>query len=411
MRIRFRVLNTELKGQEYVFDANCLTVGRSSDGDLVLDQRSVSRMHARVVQKGEQVCLEDLGSRNRTELDGLPVTESVALKPGSLVTFGEVTVEVSFPDGEGAEARPRAAETHDLAEAEAVGQPVGMRPLKRIPETWLAPARQAVARKEPEKAKYLEGVFWKVLVLVLALSACGLLTAYFLLWADGGPDPVARFGISVCVGQPKVVEVPEGFVHNPQVSPKGVLKVERPLNLDRAVLLEGTSEGVTTVTLHDKQGGIVQIHVRVLPLPEEKLSLMLAEQVRTEKERVALAEDLLKKAARLHALGDVYGAWQQYGRALILLEPFATRPTSQYLTAQRGYEETGERIEKKFEQLTQEMGDFIKTGDKLMALERLSRMKVLIQDEDDVRWQNADLLYRLLERAIEAEKKQERRRL
>ncbi len=411
MRINFRVLNTELKGRQYEFDADCLTVGRSSDGDLVLDQRSVSRVHARVVQKGGQVCLEDLGSRNKTELDGRAVTEPVALKQGSLITFGEVTVEVGFPDREGAVDGPDAAATHELADAEAVGRAADMRPLERIPETWLAPARQVVAPKKPGEAKYLEGVFWEVLVLVLALFACGLLTAYFLLWANGGPDPKFRFGIIVSVGQQKVVEVPKGFVYNPEVSPKGMLKVERPLNLDRAVLLEGTSEGVTTVTLYDKQGEFAQIHVRVLPLPEEKLSLMLAKLGRTEQERVTLADDLLKKAARLHALGDLYGAWQQYGQALILLEPFATRPTSQYLTAQRGHEETGERIEEKFQQLTNEMGDFIKTGDKLMALERLSRMKELIQDEDDVRWQNADLLYRLLERAIETEKKQERRRL
>ena len=58
-----------------------------------------------------------------------------------------------------------------------------------------------------------------------------------------------------------------------------------------------------------------------------------------------------------------------------------------------------------------QVGDFVKDGDKPMALERLGEIQDLIPDTRDVRRQNCDLLADLLERMIEAEKQRTRRGL
>jgi pilus assembly protein CpaF len=61
-----------------------LTLGRTGDCDLVLSDptREVSKFHARLVQEGGRVCVVDLGSRNRTYLNGRPIA---ANKPAPLV--------------------------------------------------------------------------------------------------------------------------------------------------------------------------------------------------------------------------------------------------------------------------------------------------------------------------------------
>lgn len=63
-------------------------IGRASGCDIVLDDPSVSRRHARIQQIGDQFALEDLGSLNGTFLDGMRVTAPVWLTEGGLVGIG-----------------------------------------------------------------------------------------------------------------------------------------------------------------------------------------------------------------------------------------------------------------------------------------------------------------------------------
>src|SRR5262245_46311161 len=50
-----------------------LILGRDGLGDVVLDDRSMSRRHARVTYDGGRFAVEDLGSRNGLVLDGSTV--------------------------------------------------------------------------------------------------------------------------------------------------------------------------------------------------------------------------------------------------------------------------------------------------------------------------------------------------
>ena len=61
------------------------TIGRSADCNLTLDRQGVSRMHVKIVRVGDLVTAEDLGSRNGTFLNGVPVTAPAQLKPLDVV--------------------------------------------------------------------------------------------------------------------------------------------------------------------------------------------------------------------------------------------------------------------------------------------------------------------------------------
>jgi class 3 adenylate cyclase len=70
-----------------------LDIGRECDG-LLLSDAQVSRRHASFELVGDHVVVTDLGSTNGTFLDGLKISSSVALRPGTVVRLGDTTVEL-----------------------------------------------------------------------------------------------------------------------------------------------------------------------------------------------------------------------------------------------------------------------------------------------------------------------------
>jgi predicted component of type VI protein secretion system len=57
-------------GQTWPLERRALTVGRHPDCDIVLDDRQVSRLHARIAWRDDHYEIEDLGSKNGTHLNG-----------------------------------------------------------------------------------------------------------------------------------------------------------------------------------------------------------------------------------------------------------------------------------------------------------------------------------------------------
>ena len=70
-----------------VRDTENLTVGRAPDCGLVIEDSRVSKHHARLVWDGGGWTLQDLGSKNGTSVDGVPVT-SQRLRGGEWLSFG-----------------------------------------------------------------------------------------------------------------------------------------------------------------------------------------------------------------------------------------------------------------------------------------------------------------------------------
>jgi hypothetical protein len=63
---------------------------------LVLPDPTVSRRHAEILNEGGRLILKDLGSRNGTFVNGLPVAGEVEIRIGDTVQFGGVRVRVEL---------------------------------------------------------------------------------------------------------------------------------------------------------------------------------------------------------------------------------------------------------------------------------------------------------------------------
>jgi DNA-binding response OmpR family regulator len=73
------------------------TIGRWEDNDVVVDDRWVSRNHARIRREGERYILEDLGSRNGTLVNGRHITDPTVLADGDRIQVAPL-VELIFVD-------------------------------------------------------------------------------------------------------------------------------------------------------------------------------------------------------------------------------------------------------------------------------------------------------------------------
>ena len=67
-------------------------LGRTPEAALWVDHGSVSRRHARLTVHDGQACLEDLGSRHGTFVDGARITEPTTLRDGARIALGSVAM-------------------------------------------------------------------------------------------------------------------------------------------------------------------------------------------------------------------------------------------------------------------------------------------------------------------------------
>ena len=78
-----------VKGEEMRLEltGSVLLVGRGGDADLRLAEASISRRHAEVRRIGDDVTVQDLGSRNGTRVNGQPVDEPTLVQAGDRLDF------------------------------------------------------------------------------------------------------------------------------------------------------------------------------------------------------------------------------------------------------------------------------------------------------------------------------------
>jgi pSer/pThr/pTyr-binding forkhead associated (FHA) protein len=93
--LRLRLLEPASREGETIPLGEELTVGRGGGCGIVLaDDQFVSTVHARVFKRGDEVFVEDLGSRNGTFVNGHPVDGTTRLRRGDRVQFGQTVAEL-----------------------------------------------------------------------------------------------------------------------------------------------------------------------------------------------------------------------------------------------------------------------------------------------------------------------------
>src|ERR671910_2921995 len=80
--------------QAYTFAAGEVVIGRSPDCQIVLKDFGISRTHAKVVVDEDGVRIQDLKSKNGTQVNGVPVVEA-PLKDGDRILLGKFQLTFS----------------------------------------------------------------------------------------------------------------------------------------------------------------------------------------------------------------------------------------------------------------------------------------------------------------------------
>ncbi len=94
--------NGPLNGQRWLLES-AMVVGRDPSCDLIINDRQISRFHARFDTTPNGIILEDLGSKNGTYYNGSLVEEPVLLKDGDQVQvaliqqFSFLTSDATMP--------------------------------------------------------------------------------------------------------------------------------------------------------------------------------------------------------------------------------------------------------------------------------------------------------------------------
>ena len=86
---RLVVVSSNFAGQEFVLDKAAVVIGRTDENDIVINHRSISRHHAKIVREGAHYHIVDLQSANGVRVNGEEYNK-VELRKGDHVDLGHV---------------------------------------------------------------------------------------------------------------------------------------------------------------------------------------------------------------------------------------------------------------------------------------------------------------------------------
>jgi predicted component of type VI protein secretion system len=102
MAFALRIASGRARGRRFQFEGEEISIGRSAQCDLMLNDAGVSRSHALIRRQGAAWVLLDCGSANGTELNGAALVSPAPLRKGDRVRIGAVVFRFEPADGEGA---------------------------------------------------------------------------------------------------------------------------------------------------------------------------------------------------------------------------------------------------------------------------------------------------------------------
>ena len=124
------VVGGPVAGGIYPFDSRAAVIGRSPSCDVVIEDPTLSQRHVELRRRGDgTIAVTDLGSRNGTWIDGVPVRQTATVQPGALLRLGatHARIVLDLPDD-----RPVAVDPLHRAAG-------GLVPFNRPPRTALPP--------------------------------------------------------------------------------------------------------------------------------------------------------------------------------------------------------------------------------------------------------------------------------
>jgi pSer/pThr/pTyr-binding forkhead associated (FHA) protein/tetratricopeptide (TPR) repeat protein len=97
---RLVIVGRFMEGREFILDRPSLVIGRTPENDIVIEHKSISRHHARIVREGNQYYAVDLESANGVRVNGVD-HDRVLLRPGDEIELGQVQLRFATEEGGG----------------------------------------------------------------------------------------------------------------------------------------------------------------------------------------------------------------------------------------------------------------------------------------------------------------------
>ena len=90
------IMNGPDKGKSYPFESNIIYLGRLPDNDIQIKEKSISRKHLRIQQKGNKFLLRDLNSKNGTFINGRIVRPGMdfEVEEGVPIAVGKIFISL-----------------------------------------------------------------------------------------------------------------------------------------------------------------------------------------------------------------------------------------------------------------------------------------------------------------------------
>ncbi|MEZ4456695.1 MAG: FHA domain-containing protein [Gemmatimonadales bacterium] len=165
------------KGDRIAVRAPVVNIGRAPFNEVQLGDPSVSASHAKLQLREGVWTLTDLGSTNRTAVDGVDVTDDCPLSPGATLKFGDVTLSFEPRDDRPVLVPRTAVMTAPAAEDQAEPPPRRTPPSRPAPGAPPQPLGLAGGLPEPA-GNGNRGTF---LVVVTFILLAGLAALIFLV--------------------------------------------------------------------------------------------------------------------------------------------------------------------------------------------------------------------------------------
>ena len=182
MKYAVRVENGPGAGLVREIPPEGLSVGRSRQNDLALDDGMLSRRHCRITLQESGPVVSDLATVNGTTVNGVPVSGDAALKPGDRIGVGETVLSVVDAGFGAAAPVPAAAASAPPASIPGPDVPAESAP-EAEPAVPLFP--DPAAREKPPTSRFAAGVAACAAAAVLLAAAAKA----FLLAPPSAPEP------------------------------------------------------------------------------------------------------------------------------------------------------------------------------------------------------------------------------
>ncbi len=361
-----------------VFSVNGpMTMGRSDENEVTIDDHSVSRVHARIEPAGDKFTVTDLGSRNRIKV-GKAKVRRCELAFGEEFCLGNVRMKILAPTPE-----------ERTAQQTIVSAPGGE---MAVEVSDGAPMDEFFEARGQHREKVR-----KVLTVLgsLLLGAAAVYAVAPFFW--GGPG-THRVDAVVCEGIAKAVPVSPAVSVLPAVGYRVMDPTIADVEVDSAdgfiVKVTGKKTGITKAEGTNRAGGRTIINIVVRIRADEKWKI----DAFSDPEKRAYALQMIALANDIESHSP-YEAMKKLDLAAYALDNVHPR-MKEYRQASERAGKLRDRIDAQFEELSKEYVLAYRARNLDGAVQRLTRMKELVPDPEDYRHQRASLYLERLERRL-----------